>query len=440
MIIFTEHKDTLEYLKRKVARVLDAADAIVDMHGGRRREERLEAQEKFRQDPKVCMLIATDAAGEGVNLQVASLMVNYDLPWNPNRIEQRFGRIHRIGQTEVCRLWNLVAHETREGEVYEKLFEKLEEERIALGGKVFDILGESFSDRPLRDLLIEAIRYGDRPDVRARLFEVVEGALDRKHLEDIIDRNALTADKFSQERLYMVKEAMEKAEAKKLQPFYLRRFVTDALRRFGGDLHERERGRYEIKHVPATVRTKHAVQGGRRPVLERYERVTFDRQLIRVLNRPGADLVHPAHPLMAALIDLVLDEDEKKLHAGTILVDPTDPGQAPRLMFMIDHGIREGTTMTRLASRRMQFVEIDAAGNARHGGAAPYLSYESPSAEARRDRREGPRRALAPARPLRTGARLGDPAHRARALRAGDRAAPRRRQEDAGGGARAADA
>jgi superfamily II DNA/RNA helicase len=103
MIIFTEHKDTLEYLKRKVARVLDSADAIVDMHGGRRREERLEAQEKFRQDPKVCMLIATDAAGEGVNLQVASLMVNYDLPWNPNRIEQRFGRIHRIGQTEVCR-------------------------------------------------------------------------------------------------------------------------------------------------------------------------------------------------------------------------------------------------------------------------------------------------------------------------------------------------
>src|SRR5262249_50419348 len=152
---------------------------------------------------------------------------------------------------------------------------------------------QSFDDVPLRDLLIQAIRNDNRPEVRARIFQVVEGALDRKHLEDIIDRNALSADTFSQERLYAVKEDMEKAEAKKLHPFYLRRFVTEALRRSGGDLHERERGRYEIKHVPAPVRTRHAVQGGRRPVLERYARVTFDRQLIRVLDKPPADLVHP---------------------------------------------------------------------------------------------------------------------------------------------------
>ena len=262
MIIFTEHKDTLYDLVKKIARVLSDPDAIVEMHGGKRREERLEAQERFRQDKKVCILVATDAAGEGVNLQVANLMVNYDLPWNPNRLEQRFGRIHRIGQTEICRLWNLVAFETREGEVYERLFLKLEEERKALGGKVFDILGESFEDTSLRDLLIEAIRYGNQPEVQARLFEKVEGALDHKHLQQIIDRNALTADKFSQEHLFRVKDAMEKAEAKKLQPFYLRRFVTDALRRYGGELREREPARYEIKHVPAVIRAKHAI--GRR--------------------------------------------------------------------------------------------------------------------------------------------------------------------------------
>src|SRR5258707_13876875 len=97
-------------------------------------------------------------------------MVNYDLPWNPNRIEQRFGRIHRIGQTEVCHLWNLVAEETREGEVYRTLLEKLDEARKALGGQVFDVLGKlQFEGKPLRDLLIEAIRYGEQPDVRARL-------------------------------------------------------------------------------------------------------------------------------------------------------------------------------------------------------------------------------------------------------------------------------
>ena len=82
--------------------------------------------ELFPQDPDCRVLVATDAAGEGLNLQRAHLMVNYDLPWNPNRIEQRFGRIHRIGQTEVCHLWNLVAEGTREGAVFLRLLEKLE--------------------------------------------------------------------------------------------------------------------------------------------------------------------------------------------------------------------------------------------------------------------------------------------------------------------------
>ena len=117
------------------------------------------------------VLVATDAAGEGVNLQNANLMVNYDLPWNPNRLEQRFGRIHRIGQTEVCHLWNLVAKETREGDVYHRLLEKLEVESEALKGRVFDILGEVFEETSLKDLLIEAIRYGDQPEVRARLTQ-----------------------------------------------------------------------------------------------------------------------------------------------------------------------------------------------------------------------------------------------------------------------------
>ena len=103
------------------------------IHGGIGREERRKAQEAFTHDKEVEILVATDAAGEGINLQRAHLMVNYDLPWNPNRLEQRFGRIHRIGQTEVCHLWNLVAKDTREGEVYHRLLEKLDEEREGPG-------------------------------------------------------------------------------------------------------------------------------------------------------------------------------------------------------------------------------------------------------------------------------------------------------------------
>ena len=111
LVIFTEHRDTLKYLADRIRTLLGRPEAVVIIHGGLGREERTKAQESFTQDKEVQVLVATDAAGEGINLQRAHLMINYDLPWNPNRLEQRFGRIHRIGQTEVCHLWNLVAQE-----------------------------------------------------------------------------------------------------------------------------------------------------------------------------------------------------------------------------------------------------------------------------------------------------------------------------------------
>ena len=178
------------------------------------------------------VLVATDAAGEGVNLQNANLMVNYDLPWNPNRLEQRFGRIHRIGQTEVCHLWNLVAKETREGEVYHRLLEEAARSRARrFKGRVFDILGEVFEETSLKDLLIEAIRYGDQPEVRARLTTQIDHALDHDHLKALLDRNALAQETMSADRLFAVKEEMEKAEARRLQPYFVRSFFLKALRR-----------------------------------------------------------------------------------------------------------------------------------------------------------------------------------------------------------------
>jgi SNF2 family DNA or RNA helicase len=118
LVIFTEHRDTLRYLQERITTLFGRDEHIVHIDGGLRREDRREVEDRFRNDPDVHFLLATDAAGEGINLQRAHLMINYDLPWNPNRLEQRFGRIHRIGQTEVCHLWNLVAAETREGYVY----------------------------------------------------------------------------------------------------------------------------------------------------------------------------------------------------------------------------------------------------------------------------------------------------------------------------------
>jgi hypothetical protein len=98
IIIFTEHRDTLNYLVGRIQELLGRREAVVSIRG----EVRRATQTHFTTDKDVQVLVATDAAGEGLNLQRAHLMVNYDLPWNPNRIEQRFGRIHRIGQTEVC--------------------------------------------------------------------------------------------------------------------------------------------------------------------------------------------------------------------------------------------------------------------------------------------------------------------------------------------------
>ncbi len=384
LIIFTEHRDTLNYLAVKIRGLIGNEEAVVMIHGGVKREERRKVQEMFRNDPVVRVLVATDAAGEGVNLQNANLMVNYDLPWNPNRLEQRFGRIHRIGQTEVCHLWNMVANETREGDVFQRLFEKLEVERAALGGRVFDILGEVFENRSLKDLLIEAIRYGADPEVRARLHRKVEGALDTQHLETIIKRNALCEEVMDEKRLFAVKEEMEKAEARKLQPYFIRSFFNQAFQQLGGELRPREPGRYEITHVPANIRERDRQLTGRDrrnldPVLRKYERVCFEKQYVRLTDRigaPMASLMHPGHPLMQSVTDLVMEQHRNKLKQGAVLVDASDMGLTPKVMFIIDHSVKEGADPAHIVSRRMQFVEIDPQGGAINAGWAPHLDLE----------------------------------------------------------------
>ncbi|WP_342575194.1 helicase-related protein [Paenibacillus sp. FSL M8-0142] len=389
LIIFTEHRDTLNYLQNKISGLLGNNKAVVTIHGGVKRDDRRKVQELFRHDHDTLVLIATDAAGEGVNLQNANLMVNYDLPWNPNRLEQRFGRIHRIGQTEVCHLWNMVATETREGDVFQRLLNKLEIEREALGGRVFDILGKVFEHRSLRELLIDAIRYGDRPDVKAQLQQQVEGALSPEHLRDILNRNALTEEVMTLEQMYKVKDEMEKAQARRLQPYFIRAFFREAFARLGGDLKEREQERYEISHVPAVIRERDRQISGRtrnrKPVLTKYERICFEKQLIRVKDKREAALIHTGHPLMQSVTDLILERERGKLKQGTVLIDESDDGISPKMLFMVEHAVRENDfeNTSREVSRRIQFVSIDEQGNATSAGYAPHLDLRKPSSEER---------------------------------------------------------
>jgi len=301
-------------------------------------------------------------------------------PWNPNRIEQRFGRIHRIGQTEVCHLWNLIAEETREGEVYLTLLEKLNEARKALGGQVFDILGKVvFEGRPLRELLVEAIRYGDQPEVRARLTRVVANAFDRTQLQELMEEHALAHDSMDASRVFRIREEMERAEARRLQPHYIESFFLEAFKGLGGAVRQRETRRFEVTHVPAPVRNRDRLIGIGEPVLPRYERIAFEKALIAPQGQPLAAFVCPGHPLLDATLDLVIERHRDLLRRGTVLVDERDAGTEPRMLFYLEHAIQDASIARsgdrRVVSKRMLFVEMDANGMTRHLQYAPYLDY-----------------------------------------------------------------
>ncbi|MBX7135129.1 MAG: DUF3883 domain-containing protein [Fimbriimonadaceae bacterium] len=379
LIIFTEHRDTLSYLRERIATLLGTPSSIQVIQGGMGRDQRKAAEEAFKQDKEVHILLATDAAGEGINLQRAHLMVNYDLPWNPNRIEQRFGRIHRIGQTEVCHLWNMVALETREGDVYYRLLDKLETQRAALGGRVYDVLGRIFEGEPLRKLLVDAVRYGDLPEVRERLHQSIDNAADRRHLQLLLDRDALARDSLDARKVQAVREDMERAEARRLQPLYIQAFFMEAFRHLGGQISERENGRFEITRVPGLLRERDRQIGLGPPVLYRYERVTFEKDLINVPGKPTAAFLCPGHPLLGAVIDVILEQNRGLLRRGAILIDPANRTDTPRALFYLEHVIRDevrsGSGEPRVASREVEFVELEQHGVAGNPGYAPYLDY-----------------------------------------------------------------
>ena len=375
IIIFTEHRDTLNYLVDRIRTLLGRNEPVVAIHGGIRREERRATQERFTQDSDVRVLVATDAAGEGLNLQRAHLMVNYDLPWNPNKIEQRFGRIHRIGQTEVCHLWNLVASETREGDVFIRLLDKIEEQRKAYAGKVFDVLGDAFENNPLRSLLLEAIRYGDQPEVRARLDTVIDETVGQG-LDELLAERALHRQVIAEVDVDEMRMRLEEAQARRLQPHFIESFFIAAFTRLGGRITRREAGRYQVSHVSSAIRDRDRMIGVAAPVLASYERVTFERDRVRPRGMPPADLIAPGHALLDSVVDLTIERHHANLKSGAVLLDPNDEGETPRLLVALSDEIADGHRPPRTISKRFDFVELQRDGEVRGAGPAPYLDYE----------------------------------------------------------------
>ena len=391
IIVFTEHRDTLNYLTGKIRKMLGDDNAVVTIQGGMNRDERKQVEESFKNDPTVIVLVATDAAGEGINLQRAHLMVNYDLPWNPNRLEQRFGRIHRIGQYEVCHLWNLVAMKTREGDVFHKLFQKLENERKALGGEVFDVLGKiNYAGDSLRTLLINAIRYGNNPEVKKRLNQVIDGALDKGELNRLIKERSLNSRDFGKIDVIQIKEDMERLEARRLQPHYIEGFFKAAYNGINGQIRERPDKRFSLPNVPKKLYTQVSELGTVYPIAKQYEAITFEKEGIIIDGKNDATLVCPGHPLLNALIDIVLSAGYETLKQGTILIDEegsfVSSTGGDRLLFYIDDTIFDGRKDTNghpvMISHRLHFLEIYKEGEricAQFAGYAPHLDYRCPT-------------------------------------------------------------
>lgn len=310
IIIFSENRDTLDYLEDRLAELLDRSVDVQVIHGAMSWADRRQAQARFIEEPSSSVLVATDAAGEGVNLQVAHLMVNYDVPWNPNRIEQRFGRIHRIGQRHTCHLWNLVAADTREGDVFQTLLKKLEIQREALGDQVFDVLGEVLTEISLSQLLRRAVAGEARhAEIEAELDSVSE------RLQSVVAKRAASVSTLAPEELAVLRREMEIAKAMSFQPDVAREFMLRAAPLFHVDIAARGSA-WHVAYVPTKLRE---VFGS--SLMRRYNRVAFEYSDDHIFATDPPEMLAPGHPLLSALTEAVESEFGSSLIQGIVLAD-----------------------------------------------------------------------------------------------------------------------
>ncbi len=305
LLVFTEFKDTLTALERRL-REWGFPCAII--HGQMNLQARIDEERRFRDEVQVQVMVATDAAGEGLNLQFCRLMLNYDLPWNPNRLEQRMGRIHRYGQKRDCFVFNMLYPETCEGRVLQRLMEKLELMRQRLGDTVYDVIGTLLEGVPLEELIMRSILKGEEEPELEQVLVNIEERLE--NLRRTLEENALAGH-------YIDLSAVQKNEAdsilRRLVPWDVERFTRLAVRPIGGKLVEdgRHPNVFRIT-VPREFLKQHNL---RNEAFARGLRIAFERNIAK---QADAEFFAPGHPLLEALIDHFW-RDEKPVRA--ILVD-----------------------------------------------------------------------------------------------------------------------
>ena len=315
IVIFTESRDTLEYLKSKIK---GWGYTINVIHGGMNLEERIKAEKIFKNETQI--LVATEAAGEGINLQFCHLMINYDIPWNPNRIEQRMGRIHRYGQQKEVYVFNLVAGDTREGRVFKRLFEKLEEIKKALGSdKVFDCLGEIYQDKNLSQLLVEAaVSARNIDDILKDIEITVNEEYINKVKENLGESLATRFIDYTR-----IKEMAQQAQEYRLIPEYTESFFKEAFTRVGGKFHEGKSGFMVIDSIPFDLRNIAKEDTFRKSygdLVKKYPRVTFDKEI--AFRNPDVEFISFGHPLFESLMVWIEKNISDSLLNGANFIDP----------------------------------------------------------------------------------------------------------------------
>ena len=352
ILIFTESKDTLEYLEK---RIKSWGYTVSIIHGGMQLLERIEAEKTFKTQTQI--MIATEAAGEGINLQFCHLMINYDIPWNPNRLEQRMGRVHRYGQKYEVFVYNLVAHDTIEGRIFKRLFEKLDEIKSKLGSdKVYDIIGEIYYGKDLSQLLIDAA-MGARTEseILKELEITVDDDYIKKIREDLGDTLATKHIDFTQ-----IKDLREQARENKLIPEYTADFFKKAFTKAEGKIKARLRSLYAIDSIPYLIRniTKDdTFKKSYGPTLNSYPKITFDKDVEP--KDQDAEFVTFGHPLFEAVLEWISRSFSADLQKGAVFVDHS--GHLNGTILFFEGTINDGTGRT--AGKRLFSYYVDSKTN-----------------------------------------------------------------------------
>ncbi|MCX7795565.1 MAG: helicase-related protein [bacterium] len=317
ILIFTESKDTLEYL---VDRVKKWGYKVNFIHGGMNIEDRIEAEKVFKNETEI--MVATEAAGEGINLQFCHIMINYDIPWVPTRLEQRMGRIHRYGQQKDVYIFNLVAEDTKEGEVLSKLLEKLDEIREKLGSdKVYDVIGDIFSGKNLFQLIVDAVMNAKSMD---EILKEIDIKLDEETVERI--RRECLGESLATKYIDLSKitDLTEKAKEYRLVPEYVEEFFKKAFVKLGGEFTLRKDGFLSIENIPREIRKIAEDENFKSKfgqLIRKYPKVTFDKDI--AFKNPDAEFVSFGHPLLEAVLEWIRRNLDKEITKGSVFKDPS---------------------------------------------------------------------------------------------------------------------